>query len=62
MTTDDPITDLTPEQCWEMLRGDEFGRLAFRLVDEVHITPINYAVDGQSLLFGRLKVTSFSVS
>jgi nitroimidazol reductase NimA-like FMN-containing flavoprotein (pyridoxamine 5'-phosphate oxidase superfamily) len=51
MTSDDPITELTPEQCWEMLRGDEFGRLAFRLVDEVHITPINYAVDGDSLLF-----------
>ena len=34
-----------------MLRHEEFGRLAFRLVDEVHITPINYAVQGGSLLF-----------
>ena len=34
-----------------MLRAEEFGRLAFRLVDEVHITPVNYAVDGETLLF-----------
>ena len=45
------VTELRPEECWEMLRGEEFGRLAYRLVDEVHITPINYAVDGGSLLF-----------
>ena len=45
------VSELTSEQCWEMLRGNEFGRLAFRLVDEVHITPINYAVDRDSLLF-----------
>ncbi len=51
MTDDDPVTVLTPDQCWEMLRAEEFGRLAFRLVDEVHITPINYAVDGETLLF-----------
>jgi len=48
---EEAVTDLTSEECWEMLREQEFGRLAFRLVDEVHITPINYAVDGGSLLF-----------
>jgi uncharacterized protein len=42
---------MSTEECWEMLRAEELGRLAFRLVDEVHITPINYAVDGQTLLF-----------
>ena len=48
---DDVVTELTADECWEMLRGEEFGRLAFRLVDEIHITPINYAVEGGSLLF-----------
>ncbi|WP_107774133.1 pyridoxamine 5'-phosphate oxidase family protein [Nocardioides sediminis] len=48
---EDVITELSPEECWEMLRGEEFGRLAFRIVDEVHITPVNYAVDGETLLF-----------
>ena len=51
MAGDGAITELTPEQCWAMLRTEEFGRLAFRLVDEVHIVPINYAVDGDTLLF-----------
>ncbi|GAB2772872.1 pyridoxamine 5'-phosphate oxidase family protein [Nocardioides salsibiostraticola] len=48
---DDVVTELTADECWEMLRGEEFGRLAYRLVDEIHITPINYAVEGGSLLF-----------
>ena len=42
---------MTNEECWEFLRSEEFGRLAFHLAEEVHITPINYAVDGETLLF-----------
>jgi len=49
--TDEIVSELTLEECWEMLRDEEFGRLAYRLVDEVHITPINYAVQEGSLLF-----------
>ena len=49
--TDEAITQLTPDECWQMLHEEEFARLAFRLVDEVHITPINYAVDHDTLLF-----------
>ena len=42
---------MTREECWDFLREAEFGRLAFHLADEVHITPVNYAVDGETLLF-----------
>ncbi len=49
--TDEVVTELTRDECWQMLRAEEFGRLAYRLLDEVHITPINYAVDGDTLLF-----------
>ncbi len=49
--TDEVVTKLSHDDCWQMLREEEFGRLAFRLVDEVHITPINYAVDHDTLLF-----------
>ena len=45
------VTWLSQEECWQMLQEEEFGRLAFRLVDEVHITPVNYAVDHGTLLF-----------
>ena len=48
---DEVVTQLSHDECWRMLREEEFGRLAFRLVDEVHITPINYAVDHDTLLF-----------
>ena len=40
-----PVHVLDSEACWEMLRSKEFGRLAYHLVGEVHIVPINYAVD-----------------
>jgi nitroimidazol reductase NimA-like FMN-containing flavoprotein (pyridoxamine 5'-phosphate oxidase superfamily) len=42
---------MAPQECWEMLRANEFGRLAFHLTGEVHLAPINYAVDGETLLF-----------
>jgi nitroimidazol reductase NimA-like FMN-containing flavoprotein (pyridoxamine 5'-phosphate oxidase superfamily) len=48
---DNPVHVLHPEECWEFLRGHEFGRLGFHLADEVHIVPINYAVDDDRLLF-----------
>jgi len=48
---DEPVQPLEAQECWELLEGEEFGRLAYRLVDEVHIVPINYVVDGGSVLF-----------
>lgn len=46
-----PVTRLTRDECWEMLRSNEFGRLAYHLAGEVHIVPINYATDGERLYF-----------
>ena len=56
MNDESPVVEMTAEECWQMLREHEFGRLGFRLVDEQHITPINYTVDRdamgrESLLF-----------
>jgi nitroimidazol reductase NimA-like FMN-containing flavoprotein (pyridoxamine 5'-phosphate oxidase superfamily) len=51
MSSDQPVTVLSEEECWEFLRSHEFGRLAFHLAEQVHITPINYAVDDDTLLF-----------
>jgi uncharacterized protein len=56
MNDESPVVELTPEECWQLLREHEFGRLGFAMLDEQHITPINYAVDrdalgNQSLLF-----------
>jgi uncharacterized protein len=48
---DEVISELSTDECWKLLRGAEFGRLAYLLGDEINIAPINYAVDGQTLLF-----------
>ena len=50
-TEDEPVATLSTEECWELLELEEFGRLAYRLVDEVHLVPINYVADAGVLLF-----------
>lgn len=51
ITDDDRVANLDEAECWELLRSQELGRLAFTLAGETHIVPINFAVDGQTLLF-----------
>ncbi len=50
-TEDAPVEEMPLDVCWQLLEREEFGRLAYRLVDEVHLVPINYAVDSGALLF-----------
>lgn len=45
LENENPIHVLSDEDCWDLLRQQEFGRLAFHLVGEVHIAPVNYAID-----------------
>ncbi len=48
---DTAVESLSDLECWERLRGEEFARLAFHLVGEVHIVPLNYATDGERVFF-----------
>jgi len=48
---DERITVLSTEECWELLRTARFGRLAYRLGNEVNLVPVNFRVDGDRLLF-----------
>ena len=45
------LHELDAAQCWARLRGEQLGRLAMSVGDEIDIFPINYAVDGESLVF-----------
>ena len=47
----DPVTVLTEQECWELIRTHELGRLGFHLLEQVHVVPVNYAVDDDTLLF-----------
>ena len=45
------MVELPELDCWELLSEHEFGRLAFHLLDTVHIVPINYAVHRRGVVF-----------
>lgn len=51
MNEENSVSELPELDCWEVLKRNEFGRLAFHLLNEVHITPINYAVHRGRLYF-----------
>lgn len=50
-TPQGPVTLLTGEECWELLRSSTFGRLALSVANQPEIFPINYYADGRDILF-----------
>lgn len=47
------ITELTTDQCWQLLRSRDLGRIAASAAGTVDIFPINYAVDGTPAIYFR---------
>jgi hypothetical protein len=50
-TPDGGVTVLTADECWRLLASADVGRLAVVIAGEPEIFPINFVVDGQSLVF-----------
>ncbi|AWB89175.1 pyridoxamine 5'-phosphate oxidase family protein [Salinibacterium hongtaonis] len=48
---ENPITPLSTEECWDLLPASDLGRLAVSVGGAPDIFPVNYVVDGRSLLF-----------
>lgn len=46
-----PVTEVTEHEIWELLRSTPLGRLAVTAAGEIDIFPVNYIVDGSTLLF-----------
>lgn len=46
-----PMRILSEAECWSRLSDKEFGRMAYHLADEVHIAPVNYAVQDGHVVF-----------
>lgn len=47
----DPSEVLDEPTCWELLRGTSVGRLAVDVAGQPDIFPINFVVDGSSIVF-----------
>jgi nitroimidazol reductase NimA-like FMN-containing flavoprotein (pyridoxamine 5'-phosphate oxidase superfamily) len=46
-----PVSLLSATESWDLLRSNAFARLALSVGDQPEIFPINYAVQGGTLLF-----------
>lgn len=46
-----PISVLSDEECWARLATQRIGRLVTRVGDVVDIVPINFVVDGETIVF-----------
>jgi nitroimidazol reductase NimA-like FMN-containing flavoprotein (pyridoxamine 5'-phosphate oxidase superfamily) len=46
-----PVTVLTETECWERVSTQRVGRLATHVGNVVDIAPINFVVDGSTILF-----------
>jgi nitroimidazol reductase NimA-like FMN-containing flavoprotein (pyridoxamine 5'-phosphate oxidase superfamily) len=46
-----PVSILSDTQCWDRLRSNAFARLALSVSNRPEIFPINYVVQGGTLLF-----------
>jgi nitroimidazol reductase NimA-like FMN-containing flavoprotein (pyridoxamine 5'-phosphate oxidase superfamily) len=47
----DRIVDMTPRECMQLLAANHFGRIAVNDRSGPVVLPINYVVDGDSVLF-----------
>ncbi len=49
--TTNPVTVLDEGRCWDLMAGQQLGRLATALDGLPEIFPVNFAVDGESIVF-----------
>ena len=57
---DSPVTILDTDKAWDLLAGQRLGRLAVRSDAGLDIFPVNYAVDGESLVFRTAEGTKLA--
>ena len=63
MTAETPtLTVLDRDTCWNLLRSAEVGRLAVSVAGHPDIFPINYALDGETIVFCTAEGTKFAAA
>ena len=61
----DVVTHLTDEDCWNRLGLQQLGRLVTHVGEVFDIFPVNYVVDGRSIVFRTAegsKLTELSIN
>ena len=56
------MTELDTEECLELLRGHDVGRLAVAIRNQPDIFPINYVVDRDCVVFGTAEGTKLAAA
>ena len=54
------VEELTSEECWDVLRSTRVGRLASCANGRPHLVPINFIVDGRTLVFRTAEGTKLA--
>jgi len=62
VTTRDGVEILTPQECWELLRSADVGRLAVSIMNRPDIFPVNHIVDHGTLVFRTAEGTKLAAS
>ncbi len=60
MIDEQAIEQLSPDECWALLRGAEVGRLAIAVMNRPDIFPINYVVDHGTVVFRTAEGTKLA--
>ncbi len=58
--TGDGIAVLDMQTCWQLVAGEEVGRLAVSVDQRPDIFPVNYAVDDETIVFRTAEGTKLS--
>jgi uncharacterized protein len=58
--TDQALQVLLANQCWELLRANEVGRLAISVGGQPDIFPVNYVVDHGTIVFRTAEGTKLA--
>jgi nitroimidazol reductase NimA-like FMN-containing flavoprotein (pyridoxamine 5'-phosphate oxidase superfamily) len=54
------MEELTSDRCWELLQRNEVGRLAVCAGEHPDVFPINYVLDGHSIVFRTAEGTKLA--
>ncbi len=54
-----PVSAIPPERCWELIASQSVGRLATSVERTPDISPINFVVDGHSIVFRTAEGAKF---